>query len=220
MKRKSLFLRLLAIVMMTTASINFVACGGDDSGESTEGDQFWITGTVRGYLLEIGLDFRVSTSGDTVDPGATISCPLTTMEVIVFRKDLTALYYSLTNTEHASAINDLCLKNGKSRIAPFYDGTWMTLTSYPEWSYFNGKIINPDFESEVKNPQKLTYSVNTSDNSITILDEGGKLWKVLYINFNASKTSWSELRDSEGNLSFHIWSSKEPLDNSRFTAGK
>lgn len=216
MKRKSLFLRLLVIIMAVTAGVTLVSCGNDDSGENSEENQFFIIGTVRGFLWDFGWEFHVSTSGDTVDTGSTIICPLTEMEIIDFRKDLTAYYYTLTKTEHATAINNLCLEYGKSRITPCYDGTWMTLTSYPEWSYFNGKIIDSHSESIVKNPKKLTYSVNTDNNSITFLDEDGKEWKVLYLNLSTTMKTL-ELRDAEGQLCYHNWDPTEPLDNSRFT---
>lgn len=226
--KKRLHLWCAFTIVMTAFSFSLVSCGGDDaSGENTEKGKVWITGTVRGFLWDLGIGFKLrDNAGLLYGESAVGGFSLKEMVIVVFRKDFTALYYALQDTEDVAAIRDFCLENGpSSKISPFYEGTWTQLAEYPEWSYYNGKIIYDFGEGEVyeyNNPKKLTYSVNTADNSITILDEDGKLWEwgILYINMNDSKTSWSELRNADGELRFHIWNTKEPLDNSRFTSGK
>ena len=208
MMKKNIFWNLLAIMMVGLLSVSFVSCGDDDDDQEPQKEfKPWISGLVRGLLLEYDVPVYIGRE----HTGHWETYTDKSMVVLDFRQDGTVSEYDLTGTETVNY-----LKEHDDR----YDGTWTLFEGHPEWSYFQGKVTDGkgNVEYERVNPKKYTYSLNTEKLSVTAKDENGKEWSwgTLYINFNPSKTVWNELRNSEGKLMFYIWDANDPLDNSKF----
>lgn len=218
--KKKYYYGFLLLFMMVLGTLSMASCGDDNDDENggKEEQAPWIEGTVRGYLFDWGLTFTLYHSIGLGDLGSAIGFQLKQMPVAEFFKDNSVLYYELQDTENVTKISEFMQKN-QGHVDPVYEGSWTVWEKHPEWSYFNGTI---NYKSgtvyERQSPKKFTYTVNMEDNSLTVKDADGKLWEwgILYINFNPSKTVWSELRNAEGELIFHIWNTAEPLDNSKF----
>lgn len=218
--KKKFYYGFLLLFMMLSGTLSMASCGDDNDEENGEKEKQmpWIEGTVRGFLFDWGRTFTVYANIGLGNLGSAVGCQLKEMTVAEFFKDNTVLYYELEDTENATKISELMQRN-QGRVSPAYEGSWTVWDKHPEWSYFNGKIIYEGGTEYVRrSPKKFTYTVNLEDNSLTVKDADGKLWElgILYINFNPSKTVWSELRNAEGTLRLHIWNTAEPLDNSKF----
>jgi len=223
--KKNFLWSLLAMTMLTLGCGGVTSCGGDDDDvteqENTSKQAPWISGLVRGYYWKGlgGAGFTLYGNIGLGELGSATFVEGSSLSVLDFRQDGTVLEYDLQETNTASKIKEIIQKNQGS-IEPIYAGTWTLFEGHPEWSYFQGKITkrNGEVEREVVNPKKYTYTLNPDDLSVTATDSDGKAWSwgTLFINFNPSKTAWSELRNSQGALMFFIWNPDVPLDNSKF----
>ena len=230
MRKSHLLLGLLTATLALFGTMSLSSCGSDDEDGDPESQKYWLTGTVRSKIDTLNATFE----------GLGFSYPM--MRVIEFHKDYTASAYELYKTDLISLL-EKAYEGDKPKFDgtwtkleghpewSYFNGTLihfaMALSTLVGGEGSGSSIVDAGYDyvmSEEINPKQLKYTVNFENGCVKLIDPTDDKdgwynttdYNTLYMNLNASKSAWTELRNVSGKLMFIIWDPNVTLDNSAF----
>lgn len=235
MKKSLFSQGMLTTILVMLGSVSLLSCGNDDEEDVNpvidnpinEENGFW--GTVRSSWIHEYNDqvdgqtftYKTMTKIDFYNVGIAAAYKLYSTESVSFLKQVVGsdgkLIYDGTWTilkEHPEwsyfkgtyHVPDLDLSLSQFEQAE----------TIPAGDIVDGGVLHiPGGDIEINTPGLLKYTLNLENNCLSLEepeDNSYNGWKyldpadqTLSVNFNSSKTSWSELRDKNGQLRWVRW---------------